>query len=159
MRVRILPDLPGLVIADVGHVQGPSRRWLKLFPKGDRAYLHFNLYRDRKWLQFPVHIVVCRAFHGERPDGMIVRHLDGDATNNHADNLKWGTQIENEADKVLHGTAPQGERHPHAKLTEEQVLRIRDLTSATHAELAAAFGVSPSTILNIRAGQTWRHLL
>lgn len=157
MKVRIISDLPGLVIADVGQVQGPSGRWLKLFPKGGREYLHFNLYRERRWLQFPVHFVVCRAFHGPRPEGMVVRHLDGDSHNNHADNLQWGTQLENEADKVLHGTVVRGERHPYARLTEDQVRAIRG-SSGSNTELARLFGVAPTTIHNARSGRTWKHV-
>lgn len=43
-----------------------------------------------------VHRLVCEAFHGPAPKGMeIVIHIDEDATNNKADNLKWGTQKEN----------------------------------------------------------------
>jgi hypothetical protein len=43
-----------------------------------------------------VHRLVCEAFHGPPPfDRAVVIHLDEDATNNRADNLKWGTQKEN----------------------------------------------------------------
>jgi hypothetical protein len=157
MRVRIIPDLPGLVIADTGQVQGPSRKWLRLFPKGDREYLHFNLYRERRWLQFPVHFVVCRAFHGPRPEGLVVRHLDGNSHNNHADNLSWGTQLENEADKVLHGTIVRGEKHPCAKLTASDVLVIREADESL-SSLARVYGVAPTTIHNVRSGRTWRHV-
>ena len=50
-----------------------------------------------------VHRVVCTAFHGCPPvhngKEAIVRHLDSNPANNHADNLRWGTQSENERDK------------------------------------------------------------
>jgi hypothetical protein len=40
--------------------------------------------------------LVAEAFHGPRPfDGAVVMHLDENAANNRADNLKWGTQKEN----------------------------------------------------------------
>lgn len=66
-----------------------------------------------------VHQLVCEAFHGARPDGMEVRHLDGNPANNNASNLAWGNRSENELDKVRHGTqynvnkshCPQG--HPY----------------------------------------------
>lgn len=50
-----------------------------------------------------VHQLVCEAFTGPRPDGLIVRHLNGDAHDNRAVNVKWGTFGENSQDKVLHG--------------------------------------------------------
>lgn len=51
-----------------------------------------------------VHILVCEAFHGERPPGQQVRHLNGVSTDNRAENLAWGTQSENMVDRVHHGT-------------------------------------------------------
>lgn len=51
---------------------------------------------------------IASAFHGTRPEGMQVRHLDGDRTNNTPSNLRWGTPTENAADRVIHGTAPGG---------------------------------------------------
>lgn len=51
-----------------------------------------------------VHALVCAAFHGPRPEGAEIRHLDGDATNNVSSNLAWGTRSENNLDRVAHGT-------------------------------------------------------
>lgn len=50
-----------------------------------------------------VHVLVCEAFHGDRPEGQQVRHLNGISTDNRAENLAWGTQSENMIDRVLHG--------------------------------------------------------
>lgn len=65
-----------------------------------------------------VHTLVGEAFHGPRPHGAVIRHLDGNRTNNRADNLRWGTVQENMHDAIAHGTnacvrrthCPQG--HP-----------------------------------------------
>lgn len=74
--------------AHVGHHYGYYK--IKLMRDGVRKHL---------WL----HRLVCRAFHGEPPvyedREAIVRHLDNDPSNNHANNLCWGTKAENEADK------------------------------------------------------------
>lgn len=51
-----------------------------------------------------VHQLVALAFLGPRPEGMEVRHLDGDMTNNRLSNLAYGTHAENIADQVRHGT-------------------------------------------------------
>lgn len=50
-----------------------------------------------------VHSLVAEAFHGPRPPGAVVRHLDGDALNNLATNLAWGTPLENIQDALAHG--------------------------------------------------------
>lgn len=57
--------------------------------------------------------------------------------------------------------ACRGERSPCAKLTEEQVLEIHIelMRGARQCILAKKFGVSQTTIHDIRYGRTWKHLL
>lgn len=52
-----------------------------------------------------VHYLVILAFEGERPDGMDIRHLNGDPTDNRLSNLAYGTRSENCQDSIEHGTA------------------------------------------------------
>jgi hypothetical protein len=52
-----------------------------------------------------VHELVLAAFEGTRPqmtERCEIRHLDGQKTNNHIDNLTYGTTRENAADRKLH---------------------------------------------------------
>lgn len=51
-----------------------------------------------------VHRIVASAFLGPCPDGLEVRHLDGDATNPRLSNLAYGTKVENRLDRLAHGT-------------------------------------------------------
>jgi DNA modification methylase len=107
-----------------------------------------------------VHVLVCSAFHGERPEGMVVRHLNGVHTDNCADNLKWGTPKENAEDRVLHGTQyhPIGELHPRAKVNQEAVDLIRESVTSgamTQAEAARTFSLSPAQISRIMNGTRW----
>lgn len=48
--------------------------------------------------------LVAEAFIGPRPPGTVVRHDDGDHTNDAASNLIYGTVAENVKDTVRHGT-------------------------------------------------------
>lgn len=66
-------------------------------PKG---YLHVRLSNDEGARTFKVHPLVARAFLGPRPQGLQVRHLDGNNQNNRVSNLAYGTQLENMADRV-----------------------------------------------------------
>lgn len=62
-----------------------------------------------------VHQLVCEAFHGCKPFAKaVVMHIDDDATNNHKDNLKWGTQKENlNSEKFLAFCRSRtGDNHP-----------------------------------------------
>lgn len=47
-----------------------------------------------------VHVLVCEAFHGPRPDGLVVRHLNNIKTDNRAENLAWGTRSQNARDWI-----------------------------------------------------------
>ncbi len=59
----------------------------------------------------------------------------------------------------------RGENSPHAKLTARQAKRVlddwdekADRWKTSGAEWARKLGVSPSTILMLRRGETWQHL-
>lgn len=85
-----------------------------------KGYPLVSLSRDGVSQKFLVHRLVMLAFVGPCPDGLMVRHLNGDpADARWPENLLYGTAIENAADKKLHGTdwqlnkthCPQG--HPY----------------------------------------------
>ena len=82
-----------------------------------------------------IHRTVCELFNGPPKEGHQCRHLDGNNTNNKASNLMWGTAIENARDKFLHGTVGAGERNSMAKLTSEQVKKIRELREANDEQI------------------------
>ena len=50
-----------------------------------------------------VHRLVALTFIRVGLPAEVVRHLNGDSTNNHFTNLAWGTESENQFDKVRHG--------------------------------------------------------
>ena len=161
MTGQLLRPVPGFRLAATaeGRVQGPSGRWLSPFPDKD-GYLRINAFAPHR-VQVGVHRVVCLAYHGVQPEqAQVVRHLDGNILNNRAANLCWGTYAENEADKIAHGTANLGERNPAATLLEADVLEIRRLLAQGTAgcTLARRYGVSDTTISEIKHGRTWRHL-
>lgn len=51
-----------------------------------------------------VHGLIATVFHGPRPEGLEVRHLNGQQLDNRAANLRWGTRSEQQLDRVRHGT-------------------------------------------------------
>jgi hypothetical protein len=107
-----------------------------------------------------VHELVCGAFHGQRPEGFTVSHLDGCKTNNNAENLAWESFKENFAHKVRHGTMNWGERQGHAKLTEHQVrlIRCQPQTRGMFSRIARLYGVSPTSVESAYKRRTWRHI-
>ena len=107
-----------------------------------------------------VHCIVAEAFHGPRKHGLVCRHINGDRTDNRADNLAWGTYAENERDKRDHGRAPIGSKNPRAKLNESKVADIRaaNKIGSTNEDLARIYGVHRATIFEIVSGKKWRHV-
>lgn len=102
--------------------------------------------------------LVCTAYHGPRPRGKNVRHLDGSRTNDRPDNLAWGTQAENCADKLLHGTIQRGNNSGTAKITEAQALAVKAMLPKKTRVISEKLGISKHTINNIRYGNSWSWL-
>lgn len=78
---------------------GPVKTPLNRF-----GYPEANLAKDGYQRVFPVHILLAAAFLGPRPDGMLIRHLNGDSADCRLGNLAYGTYAENSLDAVQHGT-------------------------------------------------------
>lgn len=121
------------------------------------GYLRVNLYRGSKRYSACVHVLVCTAFSGPRPDGHEARHLDGKKANCRSSNLEWSTPSQNQKDRVEHGTSNRGERCGNAKLTRKDVARIKQMRTNRIAtkEIAGRFGVHVATINRIISGARW----
>ena len=115
------------------------------------------LRKDGAGKRFTVASLVAAAFIGPRPEGMLVLHGDGVSTNNRADNLRYGTHVDNMDDARLHGTLTQGEKQWLAKLTAGEVKFIR-VTDMSGVYLAAQYGVTPACISAIRQRKNWKHV-
>lgn len=88
-------------------------------------------------------------------------HNDGNKQNNNASNLRYATKIENEGDKLKHGTRPMGEKINTCILKEKQVIEIRERYSAgdvSQRKLAFEYGVSPGTIHCIIKRKLWKQI-
>lgn len=107
--------------------------------------------------QIAIHRLVARAFIGECPIGLHVLHGDGNKTNNHFSNLRYGTPAENHADTKRHGRRLFGEKNPVAKLDTEAVIHIRE-SSRSGVELAKMYNVSSAHISSVRRRKTWTHV-
>lgn len=128
--------------------------------RGD--YLSLGLSDSGSVWQVRTNRLVLLTFEGESdiPDAQAC-HRDGNRQNNMLDNLYWGTVEENNADKVRHGTQVKGERMPQAKLTEADVISIRErwgVDGCTVRQLAEEYGTSVPTLWKAAVGKTWTHV-
>ncbi len=108
--------------------------------------------------------IILLAFRGACPDGMETRHLDGNKNNNVIGNLAWGTQRENNQDRLKHGGNVNhlgnrpGEQNSVAKLKNSDIPAIRKRleTGEWASSIARDYCVTKWCICNIRQGATWK---
>lgn len=105
--------------------------------------------------------LVLETFVGLRPEGKECCHRDGNPTNNHLENLYWGTSKENSADQSLHGTNLRAQRRgKNTKLTQDVVDRIRfDFENnwylGFYSHECKKYGVCMETVRKICNNETW----
>lgn len=58
----------------------------------NRGYKYFQLQKDGKRINYLIHHLVALLFIGERPDGLVIDHIDRDKLNNHVSNLRYVSQ-------------------------------------------------------------------
>ena len=90
----------------VTYSNGQVRRYkgkVRRTPLNQDGYPRVNLSHQGEDKTRTVHSLVAEAFIGARPENMEVCHSDGDPTNNHLDNLRYGTPSDNTLDRVKHG--------------------------------------------------------
>jgi hypothetical protein len=151
------PTVGNYEVSDDGEVRHRVTQHVRKVRIDPEGYAALNIWQARKLVRFKVHVLVIEAFVGPRPAGLVVRHLNGCRTDNRRENLAWGTRSENCADMVTHGTVLRGSKSKSAKLTAEQVLRIRASTENGQT-LATTYGVSKNAISHVRRGRSWAWL-
>ena len=103
------------------------------------------------------HRLSYETYIGEIPSGMVVRHICDNPPCINPAHLETGTLADNNRDKAERGRATSGGRSWSAKLSESEVGQILRQGGGSTRELAREFGVSPTTIRNIRNGVAWKH--
>jgi len=114
-------------------------------------YLKVWLFGEAGNKCYLVHRIIAATFLGPCPEGQEVRHLNNNYLDNRAENLAYGTHLENTADTI------RDERHTH-RLAPEEVRCIRGRIAAgeTNTAIARDYGVSDVVVSNIRLGRYYR---
>jgi predicted DNA-binding protein YlxM (UPF0122 family) len=128
-------------------------------PKG---YLEVALYNNGKRRDYRVHRLVALAFIPNPEDKPQVNHKNGKKQCNYDWNLEWATNQENQLHAYandLH-SAKLGEDNIKAKLTESQVIEIKQLLveGTSQYKIAELYGVTRTTVADIQHGKSWAHL-
>lgn len=124
-----------------------------------------NVTIDKKYRL--AHRVAFELANGPIPPGFIVCHICDNPSCCNPQHLMLGTVKSNAADMLIKNRqvkaqyASRGVNNTNAKLTNEDVLRIRELyrnKSLNQYELSDKFGVSQTCIGSIVRRTTWRHI-
>jgi len=102
MTWKIIPFARDYEASDDGQIRKVNGRQAGIIMRAHDngyGYLKVKLVVGYQRVIFYVHRIVCHTFHGAPPDNTECRHLDGDARNNVASNLKWGSPKINARDK------------------------------------------------------------
>lgn len=165
-----IPDFPSYEVSDFGNVRsyvtrgrdiGKNKRQQARLLKQSTSRLGYKkVYISRDgvaYRSFATHRLVALVFIGPIPPGMHVAHLNGNPGDNRLANLKICTPKENASHKVLHGTAPIGEKNQAAILQGWQVEEILYLGSRSipRNKIAALFDVPQKCVGEILAGRNW----
>ncbi len=119
------------------------------------------------WCAKPVlvHHWICEYENGrESVDGECVLHSCDTPACSEPTHLRFGTRIENNADRMRRGRhrSVRGEASGMSKLKECDIPQIRDLIASgrmSNSEIGRAFGVTNACIFSVMRGETWKHVI
>jgi hypothetical protein len=137
-------------------------RILKTHLNRKTKYLTVILYKNYRQKCFSIHRLVAINFIDNPSNLKTVNHKDFNRCNNGVENLEWLSMRDN----LLHGIREKGndrgEKNPHHKLTEKQVLKIRIINSdnpnITYKKISNIFNISSDSISLICRNKTWQHV-
>lgn len=142
----------------------PSRkifRHLKeeiLYHKSKTGYCILSPFDSPKGLF--VHRLVAAAFIPNPKNLPYINHINGIKDDNRVENLEWVDHLGNMQHAFETGLVPSGEKSFRSKLTNSQVLEIKEILTNNpdynQSELARKYNVVRSTINGIFKNRKWK---
>ena len=143
----------GYKVNEYGEVKSFKRykegRLLKPYKDKD-GYLCLSLRVDGKSKAQKLHQIVAKAFLDNKDNNIQVNHKNGHKFDNSKNNLEWSSNLSNQRHTWNNDLKT-------IKLTNKDVLEIKELIKQgrKNKDIAPLYDVDPSTISNIRNGNTW----
>lgn len=180
---RDVPNYEGhYQVSDLGRLKGLDRilkfdsfrykKWKGKILKGNickkKGYIKCCFLKNGNKFYSSVHIIVAKAFilnplnlpevnHiGKYPDGR-----EGNKLDNRAISLEWCTRKQNmihAKENGLLNEVKKGEESNFSKLTEKEVLEIREEKTLNGKQLSTKYNVTPGLISMILNNKIWNHI-
>lgn len=112
---------------------------------------------DGKSITQKVHSLVLNVFVGPKPSAYYeCGHLNGCASDNRAENLRWITRSENNATRKI----KHSENHPFAKMSNKTAKFVYALRKQgmTYKQIATQLHLTFEQVRGVCSGRTWRNL-
>lgn len=120
----------------------------------------YKVHRLSYWVSNDIKLMPTK----NETDAFLIRHLCGNRKCFEPTHLRLGSNIENAADKNLHGTCLKGEKHPNSKIDFETAKKIKlskptckknSADYKTQKQRSEFFGVNRTIIESIDKGTSW----
>ncbi len=149
-RVR---SLKRVIVTGQG-ITKPLKERLLINTTSGTGYYYVSLAKDGKKEKRFIHHLVLESFHRKKIKNEQGRHLDGNKLNNKSSNLKWGTQRDNEKDKINY------DKGGHIFINKEvNIIRtIFKYYKPKISVLAKYFNCNIVAILRIKNNVSWKNL-
>lgn len=174
---KTIPSFPDYLVSNFGRVKTKSReirythsvtkkehfrrseeRFLKVHSNPMTGYKFYQLYKEKKMFNRPIHKLVADAFLPKIIGKDFINHIDGNKHNNVVDNLERCTNDYNHEHATKTGLMAKGARVGSSKLNIHCVHAIKYLLAKgfSHTELAICFKISRANIISISQGKSWK---
>ena len=173
--MKVIELYPNYSVTEDGRVFNNNRKCFISGYRSKKGYRFVTLKgADGKMRNLTIHRLVAQAYIPNPLCKAEVNHINGIKGDDRVENLEWVTHSENALHSFKLGLSTQseekrkmlsekykGEGNSSAKLTDEQVLQIREMYSTgkySCAKLGKMFSMSPQAINSIIRKITWKHL-
>ena len=119
---------------------------------------YVRLIFDKAGQYIAAHRYFYSKYKGPIPKGMCVLHACDIPQCVNPEHLFLGTRDTNNKDRAQKLRSAMGMKHPHSKLTDEDIRDIRSITEISDHKIARIFKVDPKTIFAIKNRNTWKHI-
>lgn len=152
-------DNPEYYVCREGYVmRAGSDNVLKPHKGDNHGHLNVRLSNRGRVSEQYIHRLVAKAFIPNPNDYPYVRHLDDDPSNNSAENLAWGTQLDNHNDCVRNGNYKpfsDDDREKHL-IKQRNPIYATDIKSGKQLYFSSATECSRKT--NLQQSNIWKVL-